>query len=98
MALDEQTLERLRTYFAIQPVKQAFLFGSFARGAADAQSDVDILVELDHSKPIGLHFIQMELDLEALLERRVDLVTTKGLSPHVKPYVDRDKQLIYTRA
>ncbi len=95
MALEECTLEQLRSYFAAQPVKQAFLFGSLARGVGDAQSNVDILVELDHSKPIGLHFIQMGLDLEALLGRRVDLVTTRGLSPYVKPYVDRDKQLIY---
>lgn len=42
-------------------------------------------------------FIQMGLDLEALLSRSVDLVTTKGLSPHLKPYVDGDKQLIYAR-
>ncbi len=98
MALDEPILDQLRCYFANQPVKQAFLFGSFARGVADAQSDVDILVELDYSKPIGLHFIQMGLDLEALLGRPVDLVTTKGLSPHVTAFVDRDKRLIYARA
>ncbi len=98
MQLDEQALAQLRAYFAGQPVKQAYLFGSFARGVADENSDVDILVELDHSKPIGLHFIQMGLDLEALLSRSVDLVTTKGLSPHVKAFVDRDKRLIYARS
>ena len=98
MQLRDQDLERLKAYFAGQPVKQAYLFGSFARGVADERSDVDILVELDHSRPIGLHFIQMSLDLEALLSRSVDLVTTKGLSPHVKTYVDRDKQLIYARS
>lgn len=97
MRLDEQALALLREYFAGQPVKQAHLFGSFARGSADERSDVDILVELDHSKPIGLHFIQMGLDLEALMSRPVDLVTTKGLSPHVKPYVNRDRQLIHAR-
>lgn len=98
MVLDELALAQLRDYFAGQPVKQAFLFGSFARGVADERSDVDILVELDHSRPIGLHFVQMGLDLEALLFRPVDLVTTKGLSPYVKPYVARDKQLIYARS
>ena len=97
MRLDEQALAQLREYFAGQPVKQAHLFGSFARGPADERSDVDILVELDHTKSIGLHFIQMGLDLEALLSRPVGLATTKGSSLHVKPYVDRDKQLIYAR-
>lgn len=98
MKLDEESLAMLRAYFAEQPVKQAHLFGSFARGVADAESDVGILVELDHSRPIGLHFIQMGLDIEALLNRRVDLVTTKALSPYVKSFVDRDKQLIYARS
>jgi len=41
MAIEERTLEQLRSYFAAQPVKQALLFGSFARGVADAQSDMD---------------------------------------------------------
>ena len=98
MRLDDQALSQLKVYFAGQPVKQVYLFGSFARGVADERSDVDILVELDHSKPIGLHFVQMGLDLEALLSRLVDLITTKGLSPYVKPYVDRDKQLIHARS
>ncbi|MBL0129023.1 MAG: nucleotidyltransferase domain-containing protein [Flavobacteriales bacterium] len=98
MRVEEQLMERLRAYFSAQPVKQAYLFGSYARGVADERSDVDILVELDHTTPIGLGFVQMSLDLEALLGRRVDLVTTKGLSPHVKPFVDRDKTLIYARA
>ena len=98
MQLRDQDSDRLKTYFASQPVKQAYLFGSFARGVADEQSDVDILVELDHSKPIGLHFIQMGLDLEAILSRSVDLVTTKALSPYIQPFVERDKQLIYARS
>jgi predicted nucleotidyltransferase len=53
MKLNEHSLALLREYFAGQPVKQAHLFGSFARESADAESDVDILVELDHSRPIG---------------------------------------------
>ena len=53
MRLDDQELSQLKVYFAGQPVKQAYLFGSFARGVADERSDVDILVELDHSRPIG---------------------------------------------
>lgn len=40
-------------YFKTQPVLRAWLFGSFARGEATPESDVDILVEFDHSTPIG---------------------------------------------
>ncbi|MEI9809331.1 MAG: nucleotidyltransferase domain-containing protein [Bacteroidota bacterium] len=85
-------------FFAGKPVKRAYLFGSCARNEADKDSDIDLLVELDYSKHIGLGFVQMLLDLEKMLHRKVDLVSTDGLSKYVKPYVDKDKILIYEGA
>lgn len=76
---------------------KAYLFGSFARGQADHNSDLDLLVELDYSNRIGLAFIQMQMDLENLLQIKVDLVSSNGLSEHIKPYVDQEKELIYAR-
>lgn len=87
----------LQHYFAGIPVKKAYLFGSMARNEASAESDIDILVELDHSKPIGMKFFLYQSDLEDLLHKKVDLVTSEGLSVHVKPFIDRDKILIYER-
>lgn len=88
---------RLSVYFRTQPVIRAWLFGSQADGTATEESDVDILVELDYSQPIGLEFIQMIWDLEEIVGKKVDLVTQKGLSPHVQPYVEPQKILIYER-
>lgn len=85
----------LQQFFNGKPVKKAYLFGSCARNEADKDSDIDLLVELDYSKHIGLSFVQMVLDLEELLHRKVDLVSTDGLSKYVKPFVDQDKILIY---
>lgn len=96
LSIEEQLL--LRQFFAGIPVKRAYLFGSMARGEADPKSDVDILVELDHSLPIGMKFFMYQSDLEDLLHKKVDLVTTEGLSRHVKPFIDKDKILIYERA
>src|SRR5690242_10655175 len=87
----------LQQYFAGIPVKKAYLFGSMARNEASTESDIDILVELDHSEPIGMKFFLYQSDLEELLHKKVDLVTTEGLSRHVKPFVDKDKVLIYER-
>ena len=45
-------IELLRKYFSTQPVLKAWLFGSFSRGEETQDSDVDIIVSLDKSKPI----------------------------------------------
>ena len=73
------------------------MFGSYARHEANDESDIYILVELDHSKPIGMKFFAFQSDLEELLKKKVDLVSSEGLSRHVRPLVDRDKTLIYER-
>lgn len=98
MNLSAQERKMLQHFFAGKPVKRAYLFGSCARNEADKDSDIDLLVELDYSKHIGLGFVQMLLDLEKMLHRKVDLVSTDGLSKYVKPYVDKDKILIYEGA
>ena len=62
-------------YFKTQPVLKAWLFGSFSRNEQRPDSDVDIIVLLDKSRPIGLKFFGMWSDLEELLGRKVDLVS-----------------------
>ena len=84
-------------YFKTQPVLKAWLFGSFARGEETPLSDVDILVLLDHSKPIGMKYFGMWNDLEQLLDRKVDLVEEGELLPFAEDSTNRDKRLIYER-
>ena len=89
------TLNQLRKYFASKPIKKAYLFGSYARGEATPESDVDILAELEETTTIGMiEFIKIMDDLEDILKRKIDLVTTDGLSPYIKPFIDAEKILI----
>jgi hypothetical protein len=97
MTLDNAKIESIKTYFKTKPVLKAYLFGSYVRGQADSNSDIDILVDLDYSEKIGLQFIQMKLDLEKLLNSNVDLVSSEGVSKYIKPYIDSEKQVIYAR-
>jgi predicted nucleotidyltransferase len=97
MNLDNNQIEAINNYFRTQPVLKAYLFGSYVRGSADKQSDIDILVDLDYSQKIGLQFIQMKIDLESLLNSKVDLVSSNGMSKHIKPIVDNEKKLIYAQ-
>lgn len=94
----KEVQEIVANYFKNQPVLKAWLFGSYARGEQTPLSDVDILVVLDRSKPIGLKFFGMWNDLEALLDRSVDLVTEGCLAPFAVESANRDKILIYERA
>src|SRR3984885_1595779 len=96
MALSKQETNLLRKYFAGKPVKRAYLFGSYARNTAvKGTSDIDILLELDYSKPIGMKFFSFQRELEGLLHNKVDVVTSDGISKYVVPYIEKDKILIY---
>lgn len=97
MNLDNTKLETIKEYFRTQPVLKAYLFGSYVRGQADNQSDIDILVDLDYTQRIGLGFVQMQIDLERILLTKVDLVSSNSLSKHIKPIIDNEKELIYAR-
>ena len=84
-------------YFRNKPVLRAFLFGSFSRGDAEENSDVDILVELDYSKHVGLGFVGMKLDLENRLRKKIDLVSSEAISKYISPFIENDKKLIYEK-
>ena len=85
-------------YFKTQPVQRAWLFGSFARGEQRPWSDVDILVEFDKEKPIGLlKFAGIICDLEDLIGHKVDLVEEGTLKSYAVESVNRDKKMIYER-
>jgi hypothetical protein len=90
---------QLIPYFRSQPVLRAYLFGSAARGEQTDQSDIDILVELDYEQGANFYqFLDMQEQLSQLLKTHVDLVSANGLSPFIKPIIDREKQLIYEKA
>lgn len=97
MNLSRENIAILQNYFKDKPVYKVFIFGSFARGDANSKSDYDILVELDYSKKVGMEFIQMQIDLADLLQTKVDLVSEQAISRYIRPYIDKDKILIYER-
>lgn len=90
--------QKIAEYFKTQPVLKAWLFGSYSRGEERPDSDVDILVALDYSQPIGLRFFGMWEDLEDMLNKDVDLVTEGSLMPYAEKSANHDKILIYERS
>jgi predicted nucleotidyltransferase len=96
--MDAPLVQTLRNYFATSPVKKAWIFGSYSRGTQKADSDIDIMVTLDESRPVGMKFFAMYVELKELLGREVDLVTEESILPWAKDAINKDKKLIYERA
>lgn len=70
-------------------VRKASIFGSYARGEQKKGSDIDILIE--PPKGMGFGFVSIAFDLEKALGKKVDLLTYKGISPHLKKYILEDE-------
>jgi predicted nucleotidyltransferase len=63
-------------------VKEIGLFGSFLDNTFTEESDIDIIVELE--KPIGWRFFSLELYLESVFNRKIDLVTKNAIKEQLK--------------
>ena len=61
-------------------VKKASIFGSYVRGEAEKDSDVDILIELDDDANL-FDFIELKLEIEDALGKKVDLVEFSTIKP-----------------
>jgi predicted nucleotidyltransferase len=89
---DTKLAELCRRY----DVSELSLFGSAARGEMHPGSDIDVMVEFDPAARIGLiKFESLSEDFAALLGRKVDLVTKRGLKPWIRPHVLKEARVIY---
>ena len=83
--------EQLRAF----GVRRIGLFGSWVRDEADEDSDIDFIVEFEESSKSFDNFIDLVFFLEELLGRKVDVLTPEGISPYIRPFVEREA--IYER-
>jgi uncharacterized protein len=73
-------------------VARLALFGSVLRDEARPDSDVDVLVQFAPGAKTYEHFLALSELLEQRLGRRVELVTTESLSPHIGPRIMAEAQ------
>ncbi len=81
-------LEILRVA-AAHGARNVRVFGSVARGDSGVESDVDLLVEFEPGRSL-LDHAALQIELEALLGRRVDVASERGLRPRVRKRVLRE--------
>lgn len=63
-------------------VREIGLFGSFSDESFSEVSDIDLLVEFE--KPIGWKYFSLEIYLESIFGRKIDLVTKNALKSQIK--------------
>ena len=64
------------------------IFGSFSRGTASPESDLDLLIDLEPGRHL-LDIVAIKQDLEDLLHRPVHVVTEAAISPDIRAKVLR---------
>ena len=84
--LRQQILPILRHH----QVKEASLFGSYAKGTMKKGSDIDILVRLSKTASL-LDFVGMKQELEQSLKRKVDLVEYETIKPLLRESIMRNR-------
>ena len=87
-------LETLRTHeseLRLLGVSHAAVFGSLARGEAGADSDIDVLVELDEDRPMGIfEYARLKLYINEILDGAGDVVNRRTLKPLLRDNILRD--------
>lgn len=75
-------------------VRRLGLFGSFVRGEARPESDVDIWVEFEPGRKTFDNFMELAFLLEELFQRPVELVTPESISPYFRPYIESELEYV----
>ena len=85
--------EKAKPVFEKYGVKRARIFGSFARGEARPDSDVDMVVDLE--RPLGFEYFAMQNELERELGREVDVMTENSINKFFRPYILPELRPLY---
>ncbi len=92
-------IRKVRDYFRQNNnVKRAWLFGSFARGDHDPDSDVDLLVQVPEKKYLTLFDLaEIKQQLENLIRLKVDVVMKSAVKPEILERITPELILIYEK-
>jgi predicted nucleotidyltransferase len=93
---EKQLKELKKTLIAVlkkHEVKKAALFGSFARGEATEESDLDLLVQFEGRMSL-LDLAGLQLDLQDTVKRQVGVLTYNSLHPRLKDRIWRDQVML----
>ena len=92
--LNKDIEEKVISFLRKRGAKKISIFGSYLRGEATPESDLDIIVEFDKGISL-LDIVGFELDLSEQLDIKVELLTEKAISPYIIKDVLAEAKVIY---
>ncbi|MDX2145799.1 MAG: nucleotidyltransferase domain-containing protein [Rhodospirillaceae bacterium] len=99
MMMRDRIVHTLKTHEAElrrRGVLRTALFGSAARGDAEANSDIDVLLDLDPKASISVFdYADTVRFIQSLFNERVDVSNRETLKPHVRPSAERDALAVF---
>jgi len=72
------------------------VFGSYAKGNAKKDSDLDLLVRFSDQKSL-LDLVRIEREMSEKIGKKIDLVTEKSVSPYMKESIESSLKIIYEK-
>ena len=98
----DEIKNRLRAAMRKSPsrgkIKRISLFGSYLHGDSNADSDIDLLIEISDDNMGFFEFAGIQYDLEQHLNAQVDLVEPEALSKYIRDDVLSEAQPVYETA
>ncbi|NDB34311.1 MAG: nucleotidyltransferase [Flavobacteriia bacterium] len=98
MNLIELNIEKIRNLCSKHKVNKLFVFGSIVKGAFNAESDIDLIVDFNKVEAVEYadNYFDFKEQLESIFNRPVDLLEEKAIhNPYLKKQIDAEKKIIY---
>ncbi len=91
---ESEVLKKLISILIKHGAKRIAVFGSYARGEANYDSDLDVLVEFSDVKSLT-DLVGIEMELSEALNVKVDLLTERSISPYLIDRIKKEARVIY---
>jgi len=79
-----------------QGINYVGLFGSYARGEQEKNSDVDLLINFDETKSL-FDLARVKISFEDMLGKKVDLALRDHVKETLRPYIEQDLITVYEK-
>ncbi len=95
LKLTKEIKERVISFLKECGAKKISIFGSYVRGEATSESDLDIIADFDENISL-LDIVSFEMDLSEQIGIKVELLTEKAISPYIIEEVLEEAKVIFS--